>query len=64
MYHPMAAGQIHPVSLALRAGPTPAGVADWLREITTALDPTVQVDELSPLDELYRQLQRLVNSAA
>ncbi len=55
MYHPMAPGQIHPVSLALRVGPTAASVASRLREITTALDPTLLVDEVRPLDEVYRQ---------
>ncbi len=51
----MAPGQIHPVSLALRVGPTAASVASRLREITTALDPTLLVDEVRPLDEVYRQ---------
>lgn len=64
MYHPMAPGQIHPVSLALRAGPIPASAADRLREITTALAPTLRVDELNSLYDLYRQLQRPVNFAA
>lgn len=55
MYHPMAPGQMHPASLALRAGSTPAAVADRLREITTALDPTLHVEEILPLDEIYRE---------
>ncbi len=57
MYHPMAPGQTHPVSLALRVEPTSASVAGRLREIATALDPTLRVEELRPLDEVYRQIQ-------
>ena len=46
MYHPMAPGQMHPASLALRVGPTPSSMADRLRKITTALHPTLRVDEV------------------
>jgi predicted permease len=54
LYHPMAPGQAHPVKLALRVGSTPATFAGRFREITIALDPTLRLQELLPLDELYR----------
>ena len=43
-----------PVRLALRVGATPATFAGRLREITTALDPTMRLYEVLPLDEAYR----------
>ena len=55
MYHPSAPGQIHPVSLVLRMGPNEVSVVGGLREITTALDPTLRADNLRTLDEIYRQ---------
>jgi predicted permease len=58
MYHPLAPGLTHPVSLALRAEPMSARVAGRLRELSTRLDPTLHVDELLPLDEVYREYQR------
>ena len=54
MYHLMAPGQIHPVTLSLRVAPTQVGVANRLRELVTALDPSVRLDRLRPLDEIYR----------
>ena len=57
MYHPMAAGQIHPVRLALRVGSSPAGVAARLRGITTALDPALRTEEVLLLDQIYREDQ-------
>ena len=57
MYHAAAPGQIHPVSLALRVGPDTASVAGRLREIITSLDPTLRLDEVRSLDEIYRQHQ-------
>lgn len=55
MYHPMAPGETHPTSLALHMGSTPSGAADRLREITTALDPSLRVEEILPLSEIYRE---------
>ena len=57
IYHPAAPGQIHPVTLALRVGPDASGVAGRLRELTTALDVTLRLDEVRTLDEIYRQHQ-------
>lgn len=55
MYHPMAAGQMHPARLAVRVGGDPASMADRLREITRTLDPTLRVDAVLSLAEIYRQ---------
>ncbi len=55
MYYPMAPGSMQPVSLALRVEATAASVADRLREITTALEPTLRVEEVRTLDAVYRQ---------
>ena len=64
LYHPMAPGEVNPVSIALRAGPTSANTAARVRELTTALDPALRVDELRPLDEVYLQYQRGNNIGA
>ncbi|HEX9736363.1 MAG TPA: ABC transporter permease [Thermoanaerobaculia bacterium] len=55
MYHPLAPGQTHPASLALRAGSDSAGLAERLREIAMALDPALRLDEVLALDEVYRE---------
>ncbi len=54
MYHPAVPGQIHPLNITLRTA-NATGVAGGLREITTALDPTLRADDLRTLDEIYRQ---------
>ena len=63
MYHPMAPGQALPVSLMLRVGDAQSDVAGRIREITTMLDPTLRVDEILSLDEVYRRIQ-LSNNVA
>ena len=55
MYHPTAPGMTHPASVALQTGPAPATLADRLREITTELDPTLRIEEILALDEIYRE---------
>ncbi len=65
LYHPMVPGQVYPVSLALRVrGAAPATFAGRLREITAALDPTVRLDRILPLDEVLRQLQVVMRAVA
>ena len=65
MYHPAASpGQLQPVRLTLHTGPDVAAVADRLREMTAVLDPTLRVDELRTLDEIYLQQQRGNNLGA
>ena len=55
MYHPAVAGQVHPLSVAVRAGLDPSQLSDRLREITTALDPSLRVEQVFTLDEVYRE---------
>ena len=55
IYHPMAPEMLASASLALRVASTPASVADRLREAATALDPALRLQEVLPLDEIYRE---------
>ncbi|WP_420125995.1 ABC transporter permease [Longimicrobium sp.] len=57
LYHPMAPGQVYPVSLAVRTDGDPAAFSGRLREMATALDPGVWPHEILPLDRVLRQLQ-------
>ncbi len=56
MYHPLAPGGAHPVSLALRVEPTANSVAGRLLDMTTSLDPALRIEEVLGLDEIYRDL--------
>ena len=59
LYHAMVPGQMHSVSLVLRVGATPpADLTGRLQEITTALDPTLRMEQIRLLDEVYRVDQR------
>jgi hypothetical protein len=65
LYHPLVPGQIHPVNLAVRVrGTTPTAFAPRLREITTALNPTLQLRETRPMDEVMRSEQGAMRLAA
>jgi predicted permease len=56
VYHVLAPRQVHSVSLAVHVQRgTPAAFAGRLRELTTALDPTLRLSEILPLDEVYRK---------
>jgi len=55
IYHPAAAATMHPVSLSIRVRGSHVGVSDRLREITTALDPSLRIGEVRFLDTIYRQ---------
>jgi hypothetical protein len=62
-YHPLAPGQISPATLIVRwHRGAAASVAGRLREIAAALDPTLRLNAIRFLDEIYRQerLARLV----
>jgi putative ABC transport system permease protein len=52
-YHPAAPGQMHPahLQLRLRGGP---GLAERLREVAAGVDPTMHVDQVRTLAEIYR----------
>ena len=54
-YHAAAAGEIVPahVQLRLRGGAT--GLAERLRDVAASVDPTLHVDEVRTLAEIYRE---------
>jgi putative ABC transport system permease protein len=54
-YHAAAPGQIHPAHLQLRLKGDPAGLAERLRDVSASVDPTVHVDEVRTLAEIYRE---------
>ena len=54
-YHPVAPGQLHPSHLQLRLRGDPAGLAGRLRDIAATVDPTLHVDEVRTLAEIYRE---------
>jgi ABC-type antimicrobial peptide transport system permease subunit len=54
-YHAAAPGQIHPAHLQLRRRGDPAGLAERLRDIAASVDPTLHVDEIRSLAEIYRE---------
>ena len=64
MYHPMAPGQTHPARLVLRVGPTAAGVAGRLLDMPAAIDPTLRVEEVFGLDQVYRERTQALRVAA
>ena len=55
IYRPATPGQIHPTNISLRLASDPTGAATRLREVTTALDPTLRLDAIQGLDEMYRE---------
>jgi predicted permease len=54
-YHAAAPGQIHPAHLQLRLRGAPAGLAERLRDVAASVDPTLHVDEVRTLAEIYRE---------
>lgn len=58
VYHVVAPGQLQPVALAVRLrGESPAQFSQRLREVTAAIDTTLHLRELQPLDDLMRSEQ-------
>jgi predicted permease len=53
-YHAAAPGQIHPVNLQLRLRGDQTGLAERLREVAASVDPTLHVDDVRTLAEIYR----------
>jgi hypothetical protein len=53
-YHAAAPGQIHPAFLQLRRRSDQAGLAARLRDVAVSVDPTLHVDEVRTLAEIYR----------
>jgi putative ABC transport system permease protein len=54
-YHATFAGQIHPAHLQLRLRGDAAGLAQRLRDIAASVDPTLHIDEVRTLAEIYRE---------
>jgi predicted permease len=54
-YHAAAPGQIHPAQLQLRLRGGPTGLAERLRKVAASVDPTLQVDEVRTLADIYRE---------
>jgi putative ABC transport system permease protein len=54
-YHAAAPGQIHPAQLQLRLRGDQAGLAERLREVAASVDPTLHVDEVRTMAEIYRE---------
>jgi putative ABC transport system permease protein len=53
-YHAAAPGQIHPAHLQLRLRSGSTGLAERLREVAASVDPTMHVDQVRTLSEIYR----------
>jgi predicted permease len=54
-YHAAAPGQVHPAHLQLRLRGGPAALAERLREVAAGVDPTLHVDQVRTLAEIYRE---------
>jgi predicted permease len=54
-YHAIAPGQIHPAYLQIRLRDASAGFAERIRDVAAAVDPTLHVDEVRTLAEIYRE---------
>ena len=64
IYHPMSPGTLHPVSLALRQASAQTDGLSHLREVTAAFGPTLSVDDVRRLDEVYLELRQASDSTA
>jgi hypothetical protein len=53
-YHAAAPGQFHPAHLQLRLRGDRTGLAERLRDVAARVDPTLHVDEVRTLAEIYR----------
>jgi predicted permease len=54
-YHATAPGRIHPARLQLRLRGDSAGLAERLRDVAATVDPTLHVDAVRTLAEIYRE---------
>jgi predicted permease len=54
-YHAAAPGQIHPSQLQIRLRGGSAGLAEHLRDVAASIDPTLHVNEVRTLAEIYRE---------
>ena len=60
LYLPASPGKAYPVRMVVRVRPDPLSFAPRLRRITAAVDPTMRLDELMPLDEIVRLARKLL----
>ena len=58
---PGARGPASPIQLTLHAGPDPAAMSRRLQEIGTNIDPTLRLDGVRRLDEVYGETQMSSN---
>ena len=54
-YHPAAPGDLQAPSLAVHVEPGVTGAAGRIREIAAGVDPTLRLEEVRTLDDLYRE---------
>ena len=54
-YHAATPGQMHPAHVQLRLRGDAAGLAARLREVAASVDPTLHVDEVRTLADIYRE---------
>ena len=52
LYHPMELGDAFPIHMAVQLGPDPESFAPRFRAIAAAVDPTLRLHEILPLNEL------------
>jgi putative ABC transport system permease protein len=65
IFHPITPAHIYPAKIAVRVrGASPASLAGRLRQITSAIDPTLQLAAVIPLDRVYREGQTMVKMSA
>ena len=65
IYHPAAAGDIHPVTLSIRfAGEVPAGFIDRFRHIGAEIDPALQLRRVGSLADRYTEVRSAWRSLA
>jgi len=65
VYHPLAPGEVHPASIALRTSSMPpASLAPRLREIAAELDPELRVGSIETLDAVLREEQWILRVVA
>ena len=65
LYHPTAPGLDNSVSLALRVREAdPVTFAGRFREITAALDPSLRLSNVLPLDDVLREMQLMMRGLA
>lgn len=65
LYHAAASGRLHPAMLSIRMrGSEPVAVAERLREVAVALDPTLRLTKVMALDRVMAADQRMLRTGA